>query len=56
MSHVMFCSNSTSPRKMKMVECITKALKFFSLLASHFTVLFRTTTHLYVQADRKSVV
>ena len=40
MSHVMFCSNFTSPRKMKMVEYITKALKFFSLLASHFTVLF----------------
>ena len=54
MSHVMFCSNFTSPRKMKMVEYITKALKFFSLLASHFTVLFWTTTHLYVQATLTS--
>ena len=50
MSHAMFCSKSTSPHKMKMVECITKALKFCCLLKSHFTVLFRTTTHLYVQA------
>ena len=50
----MFCSKSTSLHKMKMVECITKALKFFSLLKSHFTVLFRTTTHLYVQATLTS--